>query len=295
MKQLRLLQILLFMILICINNLQANDNLEKGIQLLKNGQYDNAKEYFSTKVTENGKDADANYYLGRTYLMLGDYDKAIEYLNTATELDNNVADYHYYLGHSLRIKAQNSNLIKQAWLAPNILKEFERTIELDSTHISAHIGVANFYLRAPSFMGGDIDKAQKESKILLKLSEKHGRLILIGIYEKENKIDLAEQEYEIFEKSFNDSTDNYSFYNSYGYFLLKQKKYDKAIEMFQKQVRLAPDQVNPHDSLGDGLRAAGRFEEALAEYQKALTIDPNFKISKNKAKELQEIIRRNEN
>jgi len=292
LKQLRCLLTIFFIILFCLNNLQATDIFEKGIQLLKNGEYDKAKDYFNKKIAENGKDADANYYLGRTYLLLDDYDKAIEYLNTAIGINSNIADYHFYLGHSLRVKAQNSNLIKQAWLAPDIVKEFERTVELDSTHIPAHIGVANFYLRAPSFMGGDIDKAQKEANILLKLSEKHGRLILIGIYEKEHKTELAEQEYENFHKSFNDSTDNYSFYNSYGYFLLKQKKYDKAIEMFREQVRLAPDQVNPHDSLGDGLRAAGRLEDALAEYQKASAIDPNFKISKNKVKELHNEIRR---
>ena len=99
-------------------------------------------------------------------------------------------------------------------------------------------------------------------------------------------MDQAGKEYEIFENSFNDSTDNYQFYNNYGYFLLNQNKYDKAIAMFQKQVRLAPADANAYDSLGDGFRAAGKLEEALAEYGAALKIDPNFKASQEKYKEL---------
>jgi D-alanyl-D-alanine carboxypeptidase len=99
-------------------------------------------------------------------------------------------------------------------------------------------------------------------------------------------LDLAAKEYEIFAGSFNDSTDNYQFYNNYGYFLLKQKNYDKAISMFQKQVQLAPADANAHDSLGDGFRAAGKLDEALAEYGAALKIDPNFKASQEKYQEI---------
>ncbi len=39
-----------------------------------------------------------------------------------------------------------------------------------------HVGAANFYLQAPTIMGGNLAKARKEAELLLKLSEKHGRL-----------------------------------------------------------------------------------------------------------------------
>ena len=135
-------------------------------------------------------------------------------------------------------------------------------------------------------MGGDIEKARREAGILLKLDKMQGLLLLIAIHEKEGKTDLAEKAYDEYDKSFADSTDDYRFYNDYGYFLLKQKKYNKAIAMFRKQVKLAPDKANPHDSLGDGLRAAGRIREALAEYKRALQIDPDLKASKEKIEEL---------
>ncbi len=295
MKVFRFIQILIFGNLLFLCYLQAGSDLDKGIQYIEQGEFEVAKEFFLEKVKENKDDAAANHYLGRTYLLLRNHDKAIEYLERAIELNSNIADYHFWLGQALGIKAQNSNIIKQAFIAPKILKEFEKTIELDSTHIGGHVGAANFYIQAPSIMGGDMGKARKEAEILLTLNEMQGKLILIAIYEKENRPDLAEQAYEEYEKSLDDSTGNYQFYNSYGYFLLKQKKYNKAIKIFQKQVRLAPDKANPHDSLGDSYRAAGRLEEALSEYQKAVEIDATFKPSLKKIKELKAEIRKNKN
>ncbi len=269
-------------------NLFADDHLNEGKKLLQQGKFRQAEVFFKQQVKERENNAAANYYLGRAYLMLGNYDEAADYCETAVELADSVAEYHFWLANALGQKAQNSNILKQAWLAPKILKQFERTVQLDPKHVGGHVGCANFYIMAPSIMGGDLEKARKEADILIKLAPMKGRLLKISIYEKEGKSELAEREYDAMGKSLADSTRNYSFYNQYGYFLLKRKKYDKAIKMFRKQVQLAPDKANPHDSFGDGLRAAGRLQEALAEYQKALQMDPTFKASKKKIKQIKE-------
>jgi tetratricopeptide (TPR) repeat protein len=291
-KPIRLALILIFATSILNGLLYADGRLDEGIRYLKHGEYEKAREFFGAKVRENQNDAEANCYLGRSCLMSGEPDKAVDYCGKAVKLDNQTAEYHFWLGQTLAVKAQNSNFIKQALIAPKILKEFERTIELDSTHVGGHAGAGNYYVQAPSVIGGGMEKARKEAEILMRLNEKQGRLLFIQIHEKENKPDLAGQEYEKFDKSFNDSTDNYQFYNSYGYFLLKLKKYGEAVEMFKKQVQLASDKANPHDSLGDGLAAAGRLEEALAEYRKALELDPRFKASAKKIKELTKQLRK---
>jgi len=268
--------------------LLENGNLDKGIQLFENGEYEKAKFFFIEKVKENEDDAEANYYLGRTWLMLGDYDKAIDYCEEAIELNNTNADYHCWLGNAIAIKALNSGILKQAWLASDIIGEYKRTIKLNPQYIGGHKGAAEFYLGSPSYLGGDLEKAHKEVAILLKLKYKKAYIISAKIYIKEGKYNVAEQEYDAYEKSFNDSTDNYFFYNIYGYFLLEQGNYTKAIKMFQKQVKLVPDNANAYDSLGDGYRAAGRITEAIAEYEAALRINPGFEASKKKLEELKQ-------
>jgi tetratricopeptide (TPR) repeat protein len=277
---------LVLVTLFAYNLLFAGNNLETGIRLMNEGKYAEAKEYFKEKVKENVNDDLAYNYLGRCYLQSGAYENAIECCEKAVAINDQVADYHFWLGQALTVKLQNSNMFKRILLAPKVLDEFKKTVKLDSTHVGGHLYLGYYYLQAPALGGGDLKKAKNESAILLKLDEKQGRLLLIQIYDKENKLDLAAKEYEIFAGSFNDSTDNYQFYNNYGYFLLKQKNYDKAISMFQKQVQLAPADANAHDSLGDGFRAAGKLDEALAEYGAALKIDPNFKASQEKYQEI---------
>ena len=286
MNSAQFINMLLFISFVGCSRLFAGNDLEQGMQFFNEGKYEQAKEFFKEKVKINEKDDAAYNYLGRCYLQLGAYENAVECCEKAVANNDKVADYHFWLGQALTVKLQNSNMFKRILLAPKILDEFKKTVKLDSTHVGGHVYLGYYYLQAPALGGGDLQKAKKQSAILLKLDEKQGRLLLIRIYEKEDKSDQAGKEYEIFENSFNDSTDNYQFYNNYGYFLLNQNKYDKAIAMFQKQVRLAPADANAYDSLGDGFRAAGKLEEALAEYGAALKIDPNFKASQEKYKEL---------
>lgn len=262
-----------------------SSNLNKGIQYLNNEEFEKAKNFFIEKVRGDKNDDAANHYLGRTYWFLQNYDEAIEYLERAININNQIADYHFWLGQALGSKADGANIIKQAIMAPEILKEFERTVAIDSTHIRGHYGLASFYLAAPAILGGDIEKARNEAKIILKLDKPQGILISAEIYEHEDRLDQAEKAYDAYDKLYNDSMDNYSFYNGFGYFLLNQKKYAKAIIMFEKQVALKPNNANAHDSLGDGYRAAGRIKEAIAEYKKAAELDPQFESSLKKVQE----------
>ena len=137
-------------------------------------------------------------------------------------------------------------------------------------------------------MGGDIDKGKKEAEILTQLGSIRGKLFLLDIYVEEEKFELAEKEFENYHENFKEFKDNYIFYNSYGYFLIRQKKYDKAIIMFKKQVNLAPTDENTYDSLGDGYKAAGKLEQALASYKKAVEINPKFESSVKNVKKLEE-------
>lgn len=264
----------------------ASVSFNEGVKLIKNKQYKKAINLFEEIVKNDEKNDSALYYIGYSWVIQNDHDKAIDYLEKAIEIDNKNAKYHFWLGQAFGQKAQNSNPFKQAWIAPKILKEFEKTVELDPEFVDGYIGLCNFYLQAPSIVGGDVKKAKVKAKTVVDLDEFQGRIILAAIYNKEKQIDSARIQYGIAEKSFIDSTHHYGFFNAYGYFLLNLKEFDKAIEKFNKQVQLAPDVANTHDSLGDGYKAAGKLELALQEYKIAIDLDPNFKASQKNYKDL---------
>jgi tetratricopeptide (TPR) repeat protein len=260
--------------------------LDKGIEYFKQGDFENALVVFEQLIDENDENADAFYWLGRTCFMLRNFEQASEYLEEAIELNDKNADYYFWYGNALGNEIQTANVLKQAMMAGDILEAYENAIEVNPDHVGAHIGAAQYYLQAPGIMGGDIDKAKEQAGILKSLGSKDGDLILIGILVKEEKYDEAEKAYDKFHQSFVDTTDNPFFYNSYGYFLLSQKKYDKAILMLKRQVELLPESANPYDSLGDGYRANGQLKEALACYEKALELDSTFAAPQKKVEEL---------
>lgn len=295
MRKRRFVQIAIICCLISIFPALAGGLLDEGIEYLENQEFQKAKTFFSEKVKQDEQDDAAQYYLGRSYLLSGDHDKAINHLKKAVKINGINADYHYSLGAAWGTKAQKSSMMKAAILAPKIIREFEKCVELDSTHIQGNAAAANFYILAPPIMGGDIKKARKAATRISRLDEIQASLIWATIYEKQNQPDLAEKAYEKYNLSFNDTTGDVTFYNRYGYFLLKQDKVNQAVAMFEKQVTLAPDAANPHDSLGDGYRVAGRLEDALAAYEKALALDPDSEISGKKIKELKKQLRTHQN
>lgn len=282
-------KIFIIVLLIIFSNtgLHSQNSIEEGIKFYQEGEYEKARQYFLEKHDQNENDAEIKYYLGCSYLMLNDHDEAIDYIEEAIELDEGNAEYHFKLGQALGVKAQNSNVFKQAWLASKVKDEFEKALELDSTHLGAQIACISFYVQAPSVMGGDLEKARKLTERLSRTDKRRAQSLMIDILVKEENYKLAEEKFTEFNSTFNDSTDHYSFYNKYGYFLLKQKKYEKAISMFKRQVEFAPNEANPYDSLGDGYRAAGKISDAISQYKKALKLNPEMKISEKKIKELE--------
>ncbi len=265
----------------------AQTGLDSAQKALKNKNWQEAKTLLEQAIEQNEKNARAHYLLGQCLIALKEYDDAADAFEEAAELEPDSALYYFRYGQALGMEAQNSSVLTQAWLAPKIKAAFERAVEQDPTLMGARIGLANFYVMAPGFMGGDMDKARQQAKALIRMGNFNGKYILARIYLKEEKNDSALVLYNQMEKEINDDPKYFSFYNTYGYLLLGQKQYDKAIEKFKKQVELAPDKANPYDSLGDGYRAAGRIEEAKEQYRKALQIDPQFEPSRKKLEELQ--------
>jgi len=274
--------ILLMIILLLSTQIYTQSDKSKelvnGINLFNQEKYDAAKEIFETIVEKNNDIAEAHYYLSKCLFNLGDLDEAIDHGEEAVELDDRNAEYHFELGMMYAEDARDASIFRAPFIAGDIKEQFERTIELDPNHLQGRIGLAQFYLQAPGIAGGDVDKALEQSKIVLKMNEKQGRLLLFQVYYQKENFNKAEDELKIIDRKFGEDPEFYYFYNSYGYFLLTQERVDEAIVKFKKQVSLAPGKANPYDSLGDAYRIKGMLVESLKQYQKAFSISPSERV-----------------
>jgi len=62
--------------------------------------------------------------------------------------------------------------------------------------------------------------------------------------------------------------------NTYGYQLLGQNEFDKAIGIFKLNTDKHPESANAWDSLGEGYALKGDKENAIKAFKKSLTLDP---------------------
>ena len=215
--------------------------------------------------------------LGQIYLTRSfsgyDVDKAIEETEEAVELEPNRAHFHYLYGAALGIKTQTAGMFKQALLAPKTKKAFARAVELDPNHVLARIALAQYYLMAPSIMGGDEEEGWKQIDAIIKLDEVQGRTLKANFLARSKKQDEAEKEYKILIAS---KPKDWRVWHRYGYFCLRFEKVDEAITSFKKYVELRPDTADSYQSLAEGYEKKKDYDAALMNLNKSLSIDKKY-------------------
>ncbi len=257
-------------------------------KLIQNKNYNEAKKELEKLSSSYSSNAELHYYLGHSLMGLKDYENASEEYEKAIKINWNDADYHFALGQAYGADAQSSSIFTKMRLAPKIKECFLNAVKVNPSHIKGRLGLIGFYRQAPGIMGGGMDKAYEEVKKLISIDELRGRYELARLYVADKNITKADEEFKFLESKIGKNVEYGTFYNEYGYYLLKNSKATEAIQKFKKQIEMFPNDPNSFDSLGDGYLAAGNKKEAKEQFKKALEIDPSFEPSKKKLKELSE-------
>ena len=251
--------------------------IDEGIALFQQKKFAEAKSVFEKIIEKDDNNAEAHYRLGLVYFNRTnpqrDVDKAVDELEKAVDLKPDSANYQFRYGAALGEKAQHAGVIKKAFLAPKIKKAFLRAVELNPKLASARIGLAQFYLIAPSIMGGDEEEGWKQLDEAIKLDEVQGRSVKANFFERAKKNDEAEREYKALVVS---KPEDWRTWKTYGYFHMRAGHPDDAVKCFQKYTELRPDTADSFNSLGEGFLKKGDTDQAINMFRKALELDKNF-------------------
>lgn len=112
---------------------------------------------------------DEQYMLGLRHYSAGDYQAAIGAFKEAMALNPENPAYHYWLGKSYGELASVSGIFKAYDLSKKVRYHLERAVELDGDNIEALTALLKYYERAPAFLGGGEEKADKIRKHLEQL------------------------------------------------------------------------------------------------------------------------------
>lgn len=148
--------------LLCFLSFVAIANASSDIVNRASGLYQHTDYESALRVlTQDSAPDSPNFLLrGKTYFMMGEYKKAVEALEKISPM---TSESSLWLGRTWGRRAETSALLAPVY-APRARQFFEKAIALDPKNREAKNDLFDYYLNAPGFMGGGIEKAEALAK-----------------------------------------------------------------------------------------------------------------------------------
>jgi tetratricopeptide (TPR) repeat protein len=190
------------------------------------------------KSSHEGQSAAAQELTGKSWYQMGDFKKAVEAFERAEKLQPADSRLKNWLGRSWGRRAETSNPLMAAGYAAKARRYFEEAVQLNPSDHEAVNDLFSYYLEAPGFLGGGMDKA-------------------LALAEKIKTNDPAEYHFALAQIAE------------------RRKQYDLAEGQLHKAVDLAPKQVGRIIDLAKFLARRGKLSDAEKAFQLAAKTDPN--------------------
>ncbi len=139
------------------------------------------------------KDASEFQLLGQDYFMLGEYKKATEEFDRALGFGNGSAQLYVWAGRAYGRRAETSGPFTAPGLASRCRKYFEIAVQMNILDKEATGDLFDYYLGAPGFLGGGMNKAQELARRVAVKDPAEGQHLLAVLSEKSKEYDAAEQ------------------------------------------------------------------------------------------------------
>ncbi|HEY9426208.1 MAG TPA: tetratricopeptide repeat protein [Gemmatimonadaceae bacterium] len=176
---------------------QAQDpatRVDRAVRLVDEHRFDEARSELTTLTTQRPLNARVPLALDRVHLAERETEQAIEWLERAVDLDTTSADARLWLGRAIMEHARTASKFRRPGLARRVKAAFERAVALDPRSVDARRALLDFYLMAPSALGGGKDRARAQADSIHSLSYLRGRLAYAAIRQKQKDVAGAVQE-----------------------------------------------------------------------------------------------------
>ncbi|HXT51035.1 MAG TPA: tetratricopeptide repeat protein [Thermoanaerobaculia bacterium] len=229
--------------------------LAPGIQAFEARRYEEARKFFAPYAAAHPRDADAAFYLGRTLLGLRKADEAVDWLEKAAKLAPRRSDVHLHLARAYGRAAQEASLLRKPGLAKDAHAAWLKTVELDPENVDAREDLVNFYLIAPGFMGGSVDKAREQAGEIAKRDAVRGAIARANIAMNQKDTAGAER---IAQEALTKHPGEPRLRYALGLLYQAQERWDAAFEIYEAMLATDPDAWNALYQVGRTAALSGQ-------------------------------------
>jgi tetratricopeptide (TPR) repeat protein len=215
----------------------AAGELERARELFSRASYREAIQVLTPLAST--PDARVQFLLGKSYFMVAEYKGASEAFEKAVAAEPSTSENYHWLGKAYGRRAETANPLSAPFLATKARQNFEKAVELDGRNLEAVNDLFSYYVEAPGFLGGGLDKAAALAQSKIQPADPvEYHYALAQIAQKRKEFKTAEfhfrQAFEMAPKSLGRALDLASF-------LSRQGKYPESETVFAHAEKIKPD------------------------------------------------------
>jgi Flp pilus assembly protein TadD len=210
------------------------------------------------------------FWIGRSYFMLGEYKKSQEAFEKAVAASPRNSEYYNWLGKAYGRRAETSSFITAPSYAAKARDNLEKAVILDPHNSEAVSDLFEYYLDAPGFLGGGIDKATALSVKIGEMDPAEGQYAMAVIAEHRKEFNSAEAH---FRRAMELAPRQVGRVLDLAKFLAKQGRTQESDQVFAQAEKVAPDDprilFERASTYIQGKRNTDQARELLRQYLKS--------------------------
>jgi tetratricopeptide (TPR) repeat protein len=213
-------------------------SLERAQELYQQTQYREALRDLEAIAQKTGP---VYSLMGKTFYQMGDFSKAADALEKAVGAEPRNAVYWNWLGKAYGRRAETSFVLNQPRYAVRAREHFERAVMLDPQNREALSDLFEYYLEAPGFLGGGLDKAAELSERLKSLDPARYHSMQARLAEKHKDLAQAER---FLRQAVDTAPTQPGRLADLARFLARQQRFAESDAVFEQAARIAPDNAD---------------------------------------------------
>ena len=162
---------------------------------LVTGHAQDALTKLSTALAEHPDDAQAFELRCRVQIQEQHWNRAISSCQQAVKLSPASSNAYLWLGRAYGGRASAANRFAALTLAVKVRESLQKAVQLDPHNVAAYSSLGDYYVEAPHFLGGGLDRAQSLASHLQSFAPANAHALLAKIAESRKNYALSEIEW----------------------------------------------------------------------------------------------------
>ncbi|MBF0194185.1 MAG: tetratricopeptide repeat protein [Magnetococcales bacterium] len=241
-------------------NLLAEQALQKGVDLHKANQFEQAIKWYKKVLEIRPKDAAVLSNIATALQSIGKLDEAVNIYKKVINIKPNYAMAYSNLG----------NILAQQGRADEAIINYNKAINIKPDYSLAYFNLGNAQKEKSKLDEATISY-QKAIKFQPDYAEAYNNLG--NILKEKNRVDEA---IKCYKKAILIKPDYAEAYNNIGTALHENNQLDESVPNYQKAIAIQPKYAEAYNNLGNAIKEQGKLKSAVACYKKAISIKPGF-------------------